>query len=174
MLLFTRLTTKLQAFLLLFEFYSCSGFSPAMLQQSRQLCVQEGKYIFSLDGRRDVSGYVHTFEANVKGSWIGESLLDVYTFEFPSYSRAYFKDAIVNGLLTVNGEFAAPERRLKESDVVRHITHRHEPAVFGAGQSEIEILADTEQLLVVNKPSSLPVHPAGAYNFNTLVRILER
>ena len=38
----------------------------------------------------------------------------------------------------------------------------------------IEILVDTSELLVVNKPSSIPIHPCGRYRFNCVLYILAK
>ncbi len=35
------------------------------------------------------------------------------------------------------------------------------------------MLLDNEDLMVVEKPSSIPVHPCGNLNYNSLVKILE-
>jgi len=48
---------------------------------------------------------------------------------------------------------------------------RHELPVSA---EPIEIIADTDELLVVNKPSSIPIHPCGRYRFNSLVFILAK
>ena len=48
---------------------------------------------------------------------------------------------------------------------------RHELPVKAA---PIEILADTSDLLVVNKPSTIPIHPCGRYRFNCLLYILAK
>jgi len=48
---------------------------------------------------------------------------------------------------------------------------RHELPVTA---EPIEILADTDELLVVNKPSSIPIHPCGRYRFNSLLYILAK
>jgi tRNA pseudouridine synthase 9 len=50
-----------------------------------------------------------------------------------------------------------------------HKTHRHEPPVHGA----IELVAETGDLVAVNKPSSVTMHPCGAYYHNTLMHILK-
>ncbi len=36
-----------------------------------------------------------------------------------------------------------------------------------------EILKETDDYLIVNKPSSIPVHPCGNFQFNTLQEILK-
>ena len=38
---------------------------------------------------------------------------------------------------------------------------------------EIEVIADTIDFLVVNKPSSMPVHECGNFKYNSLQGILE-
>jgi 23S rRNA-/tRNA-specific pseudouridylate synthase len=40
--------------------------------------------------------------------------------------------------------------------------------VFG----EIKFIGETQYLLAVNKPSSIPMHPCGSYRFNSLEYIL--
>jgi len=48
---------------------------------------------------------------------------------------------------------------------------RHELPVTA---EPIEVLADTSKLLVVNKPSSIPIHPCGRYRFNSLLYVLAK
>ena len=57
-----------------------------------------------------------------------------------------------------------PER----ADVLVHKTHRHEPPV----QGEIELVGETPDYVVVSKPSSMTMHPCGAYYHNSLMHIL--
>lgn len=49
--------------------------------------------------------------------------------------------------------------------------NRHELPVTA---DPVEILAETDELLVVNKPSSIPIHPCGRYRFNCLLYILAK
>ena len=46
---------------------------------------------------------------------------------------------------------------------------RHENPVTWA---PLEIIKNTEDLIVINKPSSIPCHPCGRYRFNSIVFIL--
>jgi len=46
---------------------------------------------------------------------------------------------------------------------------KHEPPVLAR---PIEILLENEDVIVVNKPPSMPVHSSGAYFNNSLQRIL--
>jgi len=56
------------------------------------------------------------------------------------------------------------------NDKIEHFSFRHEPPVY---DKEIAIIFENEELLVVDKPSSMPVHEGGAYYFNSLAKILE-
>ena len=78
---------------------------------------------------------------------------------------------------------------IRSNDVIVHWTHRHEPPVRAA---VIDIVVDSDEVLVVNKPSTVhgmypstlrsctitlsasqvPMHPCGAYHYNTLSHIL--
>ena len=51
-----------------------------------------------------------------------------------------------------------------------HAIHRHEPPVLDV---PIEIVFESEDMLVVSKPPSLPVHPTGRYTYNCLSSILK-
>lgn len=52
---------------------------------------------------------------------------------------------------------------------MRNTVHRHEPPVVG---TPLEILVDDGQVLVVDKPASIPVHPCGRFRHNTVIFIL--
>ena len=47
--------------------------------------------------------------------------------------------------------------------------HRHEPPVVGR---PLEVIADDGEVLVVDKPASIPVHPCGRFRHNTVIFIL--
>ena len=50
-------------------------------------------------------------------------------------------------------------------------TCRHELPVTAA---PIEVLVETPDVVVVNKPSSIPIHPCGRYRHNSLVYIMAK
>ncbi|XP_029454422.1 RNA pseudouridylate synthase domain-containing protein 2 isoform X4 [Rhinatrema bivittatum] len=57
----------------------------------------------------------------------------------------------------------------KNNDFMRNTVHRHEPPVTA---QPISILAENKDMVVVDKPSSLPVHPCGRFRHNTVIFIL--
>lgn len=52
---------------------------------------------------------------------------------------------------------------------MKNTVHRHEPPVVG---TPLEILVDDGEVLVVDKPPSIPVHPCGRFRHNTVIFIL--
>ncbi|KAI9801561.1 MAG: hypothetical protein M1825_003240 [Sarcosagium campestre] len=121
------------------------------------------------DGLRRVLPYHFTYNTNCKQRWRGRELLDVFSTEFRDRPLAYYKDAISRGMVTINGQPASADRILKNGDVVSHTLHRHEPPVTAQA---IGIVHEDEGLIVINKPAGVPVHPAGRYNYNSLVEIM--
>lgn len=108
----------------------------------------------------------------VKKRWLGRTVLDVFVSEFKSQPQEYYERALADGRLTVCGERAAADRVLKNGEWVTHLTHRHEPPV--RCPRRLEVLYNDEHKIVVAKPPTVPVHPCGAYRYNSLTVILAR
>lgn len=51
-----------------------------------------------------------------------------------------------------------------------HYQHRHEPPVI---DQPIDIIFEDAELLVIDKPGSIPVHPSGRFFQNSILQILE-
>ncbi|KAK5857430.1 hypothetical protein PBY51_010678 [Eleginops maclovinus] len=58
---------------------------------------------------------------------------------------------------------------LRNNDLMKNTVHRHEPPVVGR---PLEVLVDDGEVLVVDKPASIPVHPCGRFRHNTVIFIL--
>lgn len=98
--------------------------------------------------------------------------LDVYLARrFTYLSRTGWQREIERGSVFVNAaRVEAPNTRVRGGDIVRFDGRGYaEPEV----DDRISVLYEDEHLLCVDKPGNLPVHPAGRYFNNTLVRILE-
>ena len=58
---------------------------------------------------------------------------------------------------------------IKNGDIISHTLHRHEPPVTA---QPISIVHEDDDMIVINKPAGVPVHPAGRYNFNSIIEIM--
>ncbi|XP_049708112.2 pseudouridylate synthase RPUSD2 isoform X2 [Helicoverpa armigera] len=123
------------------------------------------------NGLRKVYPYYFTFTTFTKGRWVGEKILDVFAREFRAHPAAEYERCIRAGTLTVNYERVDPDYRLKHNDLLANVVHRHETPVLA---SPLRIIHVDEELLVLDKPCSLPVHPCGRYRHNTVVFILAK
>lgn len=122
------------------------------------------------DGLRRVAPYHFTYNTNVKERWRGREILDIFKDEFRDRPEEYYKDAIETGKIQVNGK-AVPGTtfKVKNGDVISHTLHRHEPPVTA---QPIGIVHEDDDMIIINKPAGVPVHPAGRYNYNSVVEIM--
>jgi predicted sulfurtransferase/23S rRNA-/tRNA-specific pseudouridylate synthase len=125
-----------------------------------------------------------------KGKWCGRPVLNVLGEEFVDLSRPAVAQKIIDlGLLRVNDQPVlaanACHTLLKSSDVVSRIVHWHEApvivpdtiAVQGVSLPGVVVaqygLSHDATVFVCDKPSTVPVHPAGPYLSNSLTMMIE-
>lgn len=58
---------------------------------------------------------------------------------------------------------------MKNGDVISHTLHRHEPPVTSL---PIGVIHEDHEMIVIDKPAGVPVHPAGRYNYNSIIEIM--
>ncbi|EDW13345.2 uncharacterized protein Dmoj_GI20532 [Drosophila mojavensis] len=131
---------------------------------------QETSYYIE-NGLRKGYPYYFTFTTFTKGRWVGEKILDIFSKEFRAHPAEEYERCIQTGTLTVNFEKVPIDYRLKHNDLLANIVHRHEVPVTC---QPITIVHMDEDIVVVNKPASIPVHPCGRYRHNTVVFILAK
>jgi 23S rRNA-/tRNA-specific pseudouridylate synthase len=74
------------------------------------------------------------------------------------------------GRILVNGrQVESADYKLRHNDAIHHIHHKHEHPIL---DEPIKIIAETDDMLVVNKPPSLPVHACGQYKLCTVMGLL--
>ena len=100
----------------------------------------------------------------------GESRrLDVYVSEVAEITRSYAVKLIESGCVSVNGQTADKKTKLKNGFEISIVVPDPEEITVEAENIPLDIVYEDRDLLVVNKPKGMVVHPA-AGNFNgTLV-----
>ncbi|KIV93977.1 hypothetical protein PV10_05144 [Exophiala mesophila] len=123
------------------------------------------------NGLRRVAPYHYTYNTFCKQRWRGRELLDIFAAEFRDRSREYYKNAIEKGQISLNGKPCNDIHTVvKNGDVISHTLHRHEPPVTA---QPIRVIDETDSMIVIEKPAGVPVHPAGRYNYNSVVEIMK-
>jgi 23S rRNA pseudouridine1911/1915/1917 synthase len=99
--------------------------------------------------------------------------LDKYVCQqLPELSRARVQKLIADGRITVNGQPARPGLRLSIGDRLKIAIPPAPPEQLLPEAVPLNIIYEDEDLLVVNKPAGLTVHPAPGHPGHTLVNAL--
>ena len=95
--------------------------------------------------------------------------LDAFTAQTAGLSRTRATVIIKNGAVKVNGVPAEKNRRLKNGDRVEIEVEEPREYEVTAQNIPLDIVYEDSDLLVVNKPKGMVVHPAAGNRDNTLV-----
>ena len=89
------------------------------------------------------------------------------------YSREYFSNLIKNKKVFVNSKNVSPSYKVKEND---EITYEYEEKPTNMDlkpyEYELDIIYEDDDVLVINKPKGLVVHPGSGHFEDTLVNAL--
>lgn len=100
--------------------------------------------------------------------------VDAYLAQsLPWRSRRSLVDLLAAGAVTVNGRAVKKAHRLAAGDVVTLQVPRRPEADIDLSQIELSIVYEDDDLVVVNKPGDLAVHPASTCQYRNLLRRLE-
>ncbi|MBI2166381.1 MAG: RluA family pseudouridine synthase [Chloroflexi bacterium] len=102
----------------------------------------------------------------------GERLDKFVTFHCPTVSRSAVKRLIEEGLVEVNGRRAKPSHRLSVEDVVTVEPKVPEPTSLQPQDIPVRVVYEDSDIIVVDKPPNLPVHPSPGHPDTTLVNAL--
>jgi len=88
---------------------------------------------------------------------------------FPEYSRSHIQKWIKEGDLTVDGNLAKPKKILKKGELIE--INAEESAILKDEPEDIKInvISEDKDIIVVDKPSNLVVHPGAGNRKGTLL-----
>ncbi|KAF9897420.1 hypothetical protein BX616_005636, partial [Lobosporangium transversale] len=118
---------------------------------------------------RKIKPYFFKYQTFAKGRWLGRPLIEVFNTEFRDRDNDFYERAIKDGRIKINGEPVTKDYIIRNSDIVAHDIHRHEPPVANI---PVKVVREEDGVIIVDKPSSIPVHPSGRYRHNTVLHIL--
>jgi 23S rRNA-/tRNA-specific pseudouridylate synthase len=136
----------------------------------------ETSYVFR-DGFRIALPFWFEFSTYAKRRWLGRELVEVLKGEYGNggtglaeeETEEYYRAAIVSGAFRINGARVSLSYRVRDGDRLQHYLHRHETAVSDA---PLLVRFEDANMMILDKPSSIPVHPCGNYRHNTVLHIL--
>lgn len=102
----------------------------------------------------------------------GERLDRVATTLFPELSRSAAQSCCMDGKLLVNGKPAAKSLPIKAGDTLTLSVPEPQPLEALPEEIPLEIVYEDDDLLVVNKPKGMVVHPGAGNHSGTLVNAL--
>ena len=107
----------------------------------------------------------YTIEEQHAGERIDKAVSSLQT----EWSRTQIGNWVSEGVLTVNGEVVKPKYKVKTGDVIEITVPEVEELEIVAEDLNLEIVYEDADVLVVNKPKGMVVHPAPGHTTGTLV-----
>jgi len=109
----------------------------------------------------------------VPDSCLGKRFDQTIAIMFPDYSRSRLKDWILAGCVTVNGEVLTRAREKMYGGESITINAEVEAELrFEAQNIELDIVYEDDDILVINKPAGLVVHPGAGNPDGTVLNAL--
>ena len=88
-------------------------------------------------------------------------------------SRSKVQSLIKDEKVLVNDKAVNPHYKVRLADVITYQEYTNKPLTVEAENIPLDILYEDEDLLVINKPSGLVVHPGNGHQEGTLVNALK-
>ena len=112
----------------------------------------------------------HCFTADIEHE---DQRIDRYLTEMlPEQSRSFFQKLIRDGFVMVNHIIVKVNYRLKTGDVIEIDIPDAVPTEIVQENIPLDILYEDDDLLIVNKPKGMVVHPAVGHSTGTLVNAI--
>lgn len=91
---------------------------------------------------------------------------------FSDYSRSQIKQLLDGGNITVNGKTEKAKYKVKSGDVIRLEEPETKTLELRPENISLDIVYEDDDVIVINKPQGMVVHPAPGHDEHTLVNAL--
>lgn len=145
-------------------------------------CEEENMSVYFHNGLRKIAPYYNARSSFVKGRWFEKPLSQIFIQEF-DHTEEEVIGKINDGSIKLlrEGVRLDGDPIIKNKDVLVTYQHNHEPPVKDWGSSitdekhilGIPVVYQDSQLLVIDKPNGIPVHPTAYFYKNTLTELLK-
>ena len=113
-----------------------------------------------------------SIEFVIEDSVMGERIDKFLSDSLPDVSRSYIQNLIKDGQVTVNNKTVKSNYKLNTGDLLSMQEPQLQEPDIEAEDIPIDILYEDSDLLVVNKPKGMVVHPSAGHYTGTLVNAL--
>ena len=111
-------------------------------------------------------------EAVVPAALAGDRLDQAAAALFPDYSRSRLQTWIKQGDLLVDGKQLRPRDKILAGAVLSVAAEPEQEVAWRPQDIALDIIFEDDEILVLNKPAGLVVHPAAGHHDGTLVNAL--
>lgn len=91
---------------------------------------------------------------------------------FSDYSRSQIKQLLDGGNITINGKTEKAKYKVKSGDVIRLEEPETRTLELRSENIPLDIVYEDDDVIVINKPQGMVVHPAPGHDEHTLVNAL--
>jgi len=113
-----------------------------------------------------------SLQATVTPELAGSRLDQAAAQLFPAYSRERLKQWIQEGTLTLDGQQAKPKEKVMGGETLNVAVILEDETIALAEDIPLDIIHEDDQLIVLNKPAGLVVHPGAGNSQGTLMNAL--
>ncbi len=115
---------------------------------------------------------IKQLQAQIKPEQAGQRLDQTLAQLFPDYSRSRLQQWVKEGLVKVDGQILRPRDKVQEGERIELEARLEEQVECHPQSIPLDLIFEDEQLLVINKPAGLVVHPAVGNRDGTLQNAL--
>ncbi len=109
------------------------------------------------------------YNIEADNTWTNKRIDKALTDYFDDYSRSFLKGLFDERLVCVNGKTVKPSYKVSASDMIDISIPEPKPVAIEAEDIPLDIVYEDEDIIIVNKPKGMVVHPAPGHYTGTLV-----
>lgn len=114
----------------------------------------------------------YEFTIDAASTDIGTRLDKYLTEQIPDQSRSYIQKLLDDNFITLNGKSAKSNYKLRASDTITVEIPEAEELDIEPENIPLDIVYEDDDIIVINKPKGMVVHPAPGHTSGTLVNAL--
>lgn len=99
--------------------------------------------------------------------------IDNYLMNILNISRSKVQEMIKEGKVKINTKIAKSGYKIKENDIIEYAEYKEESSELEATEMNLDIVFEDDNVIVINKPNGLVVHPGSGNKDNTLANGLK-